>query len=328
MNQELISIVIPIYDIQEYLKSCIDSVIVQTYANLEIILVDDGSPDDSPRICDEYAKKDGRIKVIHKKNGGLSAARNAGLKAAKGEYVAFIDGDDYIASNFIEVLYKTCKDTGADISCTSFYRVYSGKLVAPYKKSDAQSFNNLEAIRDIFTAHSLCEVMTWNKLYRRTLFADNDIEFPVGKLHEDNFTTYKLLYFAHTIAFVNQPLYYYIQRDDSIMGRLFNERRLGVFEMFDEARDFFASKGVVVNNELQSSKLLSTLGLLNDYVVSDISNQHIESVLRRELKRMRHVVLNREITKKHKIMYLLARLGLTPYRIGRRLYLRYGEGVK
>lgn len=123
MKEDLISIIVPVYKVENYLSKCLDSMICQTYKNIEIILVDDGSPDNSGKICDDYAKKDSRIKVIHKENGGLSDARNAGLKIATGKYIGFVDSDDYISVEMYEKLYNQAKKEDADIACCNYYRV-------------------------------------------------------------------------------------------------------------------------------------------------------------------------------------------------------------
>ena len=306
MKTALVSIVVPIYKVEKYLARCVNSLTSQTYKNIEIILVDDGSPDNCPKMCDEYAKNDKRIKVIHKKNGGLSDARNVGLGLSRGEYIAFVDSDDYVSTNFIEVLLNTCYKNGADISCCNFYRVSNGRDTIAQKHMSSKNFTNVEAIRDIFLANSLCEIMTWNKLYRTSLFKDNDIKFPVGKVHEDNFTTYKLLYYANKITFVNQPLYYYLQRGDSIMGQTFNENRLAVLDMFSEAEAFFKYHKLDLHQELQSSRLLTILALYNDLLKHSGRNDSFVTLLHTHLKKNYSVVFNKHVTKKHKIIYMLA----------------------
>lgn len=302
----LVSIVVPIYKVEPYIYKCVDSLLRQKYSNIEIILVDDDSPDNCPRICDDYASKDTRVKVIHKKNGGLSDARNSGLETAAGEYVAFVDGDDYVSSKYIQSLYDAATQNNADISCCSYLKIYDKRSVRPPKREKLESYTNLEAIRDIFTVNSLCEVMTWNKLYKRSLFIDNKIRFPVGKIHEDNFTTYKIFYHAAKVVFIDEPLYHYVQRSDSIMGRNFNSSRFDIFEMFKEAELFFDSKSVDLTQELQSARLLWTLALYNDYLISQHKPPYLGKRLRAELRNVKALDANPFITKKHKILYNLA----------------------
>lgn len=152
-----VSIIVAIYCVEEYLRKCVDSIIGQTYEDIEIILVDDGSPDRCPAICDEYKQIDTRIQVIHKRNGGLSDARNVGIRESSGEYIAFIDGDDYVAANFVEVLIDQATAHDADISVCAYYAVYGQTLVRLAKRIDTATLTSIEALRDIFTYPSLCE---------------------------------------------------------------------------------------------------------------------------------------------------------------------------
>ena len=168
---ELISIIIPIYNVEKYLHCCINSVIRQTYKNLEIILIDDGSPDNCGKICDEYAKKDNRIKVIHKENGGLSSARNAGLDIAKGEYISFVDSDDYVAENFIEKLYKLCKENDADIAECDFYRIKANEKSMLYVSTTAVMNKELNCDDKLLVGN----VTTWRIMFNRQFIMLNNI---------------------------------------------------------------------------------------------------------------------------------------------------------
>lgn len=324
MSRVSVSIVVPVYGVQQYIDKCVESILDQKFSDIEVILVDDESPDNCPAICDDYAKKDKRVKVIHKKNGGLSDARNAGLKAATGQYIAFIDGDDYVSPDYVQTLYNACVENRSDISCCGYYKVYGDRLEQKPKIMDHKNFTNIEAIRDIFTAGTLCEVMTWNKLYRRNLFTNHDIRFPVGKIHEDNFTTYKLFYYAGRVSFINVPLYYYIQRSGSIMGKAFSSKRFHLFEMLIEAKEFFADKSEDMANELQSARLMWTLGLYNDYLTASKRNPEDGKVLRQELRSTRAIYSNKMITAKHKLLYTLVRL--SPWLYGK-MRAKYDQRV-
>ena len=219
MHNPLVSIIVPIYKVEPYLRRCLDSIINQTYTNLEIILVDDGSPDGCPQICDEYASKDNRIVVIHKENGGLSDARNAGLDICKGEYISFVDSDDWIAFSFVECLLQETCLSKADIGVTSFVRT-SNSFTAEIKldaKPNIEELSSLQAAKKIWSDEYVVFVTSWGKIYKASLFTD--IRFPKGKIHEDEYTTYKLLYRASKTIFLNVPLYFYFQRNDSIMAK-------------------------------------------------------------------------------------------------------------
>jgi len=240
-----ISVIVPIFNVGKYLEKCIDSIIMQTYKELEIILIDDGATDDSGLICDRYEKIDGRIQVIHKKNGGLSDARNAGIEIASGEYIAFIDSDDYIDVNMFERLVSLLEFESADIAVCNYTLVYEGedfsvtKILNKNKKyiviDDKMKLveNCIKNNFDIFT-------VAWNKLYRTKCFGA--IRYPVGKIHEDVFTTYKLLYNANKIVYVEDIYYYYLQRKSSIMGQKFNENRLYRLDALQEQLNFYLEK--------------------------------------------------------------------------------------
>lgn len=234
--QHLISVIVPIYNVEKYLSKCVDSIINQTYNNLEIILVDDGSPDNCPKICDEYAKKDDRIKVIHKENGGLSDARNAGMKIATGEYISFIDSDDYISNNFIETLYSAMKAENSDIIECDIVRFEEG--TEPYfenGKGEINSFTTEKAL-SLLIAENKFHQYVWNKLYKAEFVLN--IQFTKGKLNEDEFWTYRIFGQAEKVTKINKPMYFYLQRGGSIMGESFNLRRLDALEAKTERQKY------------------------------------------------------------------------------------------
>ena len=221
---EKISIIVPVYNVEKYLKKCIDSIINQTYKNIEIILVDDGSKDSSGRICDEYIEKDKRIVTIHKKNGGLSDARNEGIKKATGKYLSFIDSDDYIEENMIGNLYKSIIENDSDISTCAKIIEYSNKKIIKNNKSNF-CINNNEAMKRMLTFDEI-DTSACDKLFKKDLFLN--IKFPVGRYYEDIITKEKFsekqldsLYFAEKIekeVELNMPeikeageAYYYLE---------------------------------------------------------------------------------------------------------------------
>ena len=216
---ELISIIVPVYKVEAYLPRCVDSILAQTYKNLDIILVDDGSPDNSGKICDAYAEKDSRITVIHQANGGLSDARNAGIAVAKGAYLTFLDSDDWVPAEYTDYLYNLLKETGSAISLCNFLKTTTEELpqmtepeMVTVMKNDAILAKYID-LGDDFHPQL---VMACGKLFETSLF--ETIRFPVGRLHEDEFTTYKLFHFAAQSVISKKQLYYYWQREDSIMG--------------------------------------------------------------------------------------------------------------
>lgn len=226
-----ISVVIPVYKVEPYLDQCVRSVVDQTYTNLEIILVDDGSPDNCPAMCDAWAERDSRIKVIHKKNGGLSDARNAGLEIAAGEYISFVDSDDWVSLDMFEMLVGILKETGAQIIECGTALVYpetAEKQAAPVRTASAvQVYHTEEAMRHLLL-EDVFSPMVWNKLYCRKCIAD--IRFEVGKLHEDVFFTHQVFGNCSNIAKTEAECYYYLQRGNSIMGKPFSLGNLDSLE--------------------------------------------------------------------------------------------------
>ncbi len=217
---ELISVIIPIYKVEKYLDNCVKSVVEQTYRNLDIILVDDGSTDTCPEICDRWAEEDNRIRVIHKKNGGLSDARNSGINIAKGKYFVFVDSDDYISIDYIEEMYKKMK-ADVDIVCTGYARVTdSGDIL---KKSHVinGTFTRNEAMAEL-VENGVITTTAWGKIYRAELFSD--LRFDCGKYHEDMYIMHKILHRARKVSVIEKGVYYYRVNNQSITGVKFTSK--------------------------------------------------------------------------------------------------------
>ena len=223
---DLISIIVPVYNVEQYLRDCIESIINQSYRNLQIILVDDGSLDDCPRICDEYACKDHRIEVIHKENGGLSDARNVGVDQACGKYISFVDSDDRIAEDMIESLYDRIVGVKADMSvCQRFLIGESGDIKDDDKAlfEDYVVYGNKECVHDFMSSKGI-DTVAWGKLYRTELF--QDIRYPKGKYHEDVFITYRLVAKSNVIAVSGEKKYCHRIRNASITQSSFSSKHL------------------------------------------------------------------------------------------------------
>lgn len=225
MKKELISVVVPVYNVQNYLKRCVDSIIEQTYSNLEIILVDDGSTDMSGKICDEYAEKDKRIVVIHQSNGGLSQARNSGMKIMTGKYVTFIDSDDYVSKDYVQYLFDMIKKYDADVSICLHRNFYeNGHFDHERSKHvEIKIFDGESAVIDLCYQKSIPN-SAWAKMYKTFLL--KDIEYPVGRLYEDLGTTYKIFLKSKKIVFSSKEKYYYFQRANSIMHFKFSAKNM------------------------------------------------------------------------------------------------------
>lgn len=209
-----ISIIIPVYKVEKYLRKCINSVLSQDYKNIEIILVDDGSPDNCGNICDEYAQTDSRIIVIHKENGGLSSARNAGLDIASGDYVGFVDSDDYIEPSMYRGMIETAIQYSTPlVVCGVTYVYEDGTTAVRSQNSGIVELNFKDAIIEMNT-YRLFDMAAWSKLYRADLF--KDIRFPVGKLSEDLYVMYKIFELAKKVVYIPNRYYNYLQRQNSI----------------------------------------------------------------------------------------------------------------
>ena len=233
-----VSVILPVYNVEKDLENCLNSILNQSFKDFELIMVDDGSKDRSGIICDSYAKIDGRIKLIHQENMGLSMARNNGIDIAKGEYIIFIDSDDSIDRHTIQILYDNLVENDADISVGDYEAIYeSGKIEDEEKENNISILSNIEAVNKILDKNSIKMIVAWCKLYRRELF--ETIRYPKGKYHEDEFVTYKLLYKAERIVETDAKLYYYNQRDESITGSKYSLKRLEKLEGLKEAIDFF-----------------------------------------------------------------------------------------
>ena len=240
-ENRMISVIIPVYKVEKYLNKCVESVVGQTYTDLEIILVDDGSPDDCPAMCDAWAERDGRIKVIHKPNGGLSSARNAGLAAASGEYVFFLDSDDAISAGCIELLVDAARCDGSDICIANIVRINENgeMLKAPSFDSD-MLLSKGGVFENMAKKGSSAYVVSWGKIYRRELF--DGIFFPEGRLNEDEFTYYRLFDRCSCISVRKDALYFYLSRQGSIMSE-YTPRRLDVLEALAIQAKFFSDRG-------------------------------------------------------------------------------------
>ena len=228
-----ISIIIPIYNVEDYLPQCIDSVMNQTYENLDIILVDDGSPDSCPQICDDYALKDDRIKEIHQQNGGLSDARNAGVKIATGDFIAFVDSDDLVSLDFCQKLLAAALNNSAEIVECNYLKFKTEREISTV----ANNCNNGNEIFDTqnalqFLMRENLKQVVWNKLYR--LGVVKNIQFPKGIINEDEFWTYKVFGNARKIMKIPDVLYFYRQQEESIMGQTYHIKRLDGLKALEE----------------------------------------------------------------------------------------------
>ncbi len=276
-NDDLISIIIPTYNVVNYLEECINSIMNQSYQNLEIFLVDDGSTDGSSELCDRLKSLDDRIVVIHKSNGGLSDARNHGIQIAKGNYIGFVDSDDWIASTMYEEMLLACKRNNAQIAVCGLYRVFKNST-EHFIPSTSGVYTKDQAITELLLGKEFGD-QSCTKLYEAALFSD--VSFPVGRLFEDIFTTYKLFLKAEKVVVIDQGYYYYRQREGSITLVEFNPKKI---DLVSSIRSIMEDNRIITNdkwNRILSQRELNAIGwTLMDFFVASSSDVSIEKIMK------------------------------------------------
>ncbi len=239
----MITIVVPVYKVEKYLNRCVDSILDQTYTDFELLLVDDGSPDNCGKICDEYTKKDSRVFVIHQKNSGLSVARNTGInwfyEQNRSDYITFIDSDDWIHPEYLRILMNGITENDVKISVCNYKRVTAE---IPHESYDNFNFESTSP-EDFLVNHSWQYNYAWGKLYHKDVFVD--IRYPAGKNFEDTFTTYKVLHKCEKIAYTDPQLYYYLRNERGISRSPWNSSELVIFEAMQEQLKFYKEKGLL-----------------------------------------------------------------------------------
>ena len=235
--ESLVSVIVPVYKVEKYLRRCIDSILNQTFTGFNLILVDDGSPDNCGLICDEYAEKDNRIHVIHKKNGGLSDARNAGLdwyfEHSDSKWLTFIDSDDWIHPRYLEGLLEAERIYSTDIVVCDYLDAEEYKTFQDINKFNIININ----VEDFFIKHNTIATVAWGKIYKKRFFEGT--RYPVGKLNEDEFITYKLLFQNINISFVKNQMYFYYKNIDGIMRSFWKPKKMDALEALNEQYIFF-----------------------------------------------------------------------------------------
>lgn len=324
MQAPTISVIVPVYKVEKYLARCVDSILGQTFRDLEVLLVDDGSPDRCGALCDAYAGKDSRVRVLHKENGGLSDARNAGIDAARGEWLAFVDSDDYIDPDMYAFLYEAATREEACVATCGLYDQYANRHVERpaggyYRVTDA-----VEAVRIVLEA-KITSVTVVNKLYRRELF--EGLRFRKGKTAEDAFIMVDLLSRAERIVITNEPKYCYFHRENSITTSPFNPRDLDAVEAYE----YNARRALELSNSLADAVLLrrcwARFYVLDKLMVSDEPLDHpLVKEYRAFLKENLGFILKSSVfTKGRKLAALVLMVSTGWYR---RIVTRYRKGKR
>ena len=308
---DLISVIIPIYNVEPYMQKCVDSVLSQTYKNIEIILVDDGSTDSCGEICDLYADKDKRITVIHKENGGLSDARNAGIERIKGKYVTFIDSDDWVEPNYVECLYRLISENNADVSVCDFYYIDKDKRVynSPAKDGNVFIWNRETALKMLLTSNKMV-TSAWGKLYKSKYFKEGGIRYPKGKLYEDIPVTYEILLEANKIIFGNYVLYYYFIRPQSISNMAFSSKTMHAVEHLESVIPKILQQFPKLKQECDIALFCMNFSILLE-LDGRKENAEYENKIKYAVKKYRRtVVMSKYSTMKWRIKALTSYLGL------------------
>ena len=316
----IISIIVPIYNVGKYLPKCIESILNQTFKNFELILVNGGSTDNSGVVCDDYAKKDTRIKIIHKSNGGVSSARNAGLYVAKGEYIGFVDPDDYIDKNMYEKLYRLCIDNNSDIAICRFNREINGKIQNKESTEEIIELNNMEAMNELFKGNlyrfSLC-----NKLFSKKCF--NDVLFPEERIHEDLSTTYKLFANSKKAVYINYCGYIYVRRENSILTSTYNEKRLQAFIAWDEIIEFIDKNYYEIIEQVIATFTYwcvdNILYILNQVNNSKKKNNYLNIIQKYTTKYYIYIKRNNILSRSYKLRIRIFNINYKLFILGRKI---------
>jgi glycosyltransferase involved in cell wall biosynthesis len=260
MEEPLISVIIPVYKVEQYLDRCLNSVVNQTYKNLEIILVDDGSPDRCPKMCDEWAEKNSRVRVYHKENGGLSDARNYGTERCNGSYITYVDSDDYIDTDYVSYLYNLLSRYHTKMSICQHRVRYQGGKTIDYGSSGDEVLSNKRCLERMLY-YDVIDTSAWAKLYKKELFAD--VKYPKGKYFEDLATTYKLMFKSDQIAVGYESKYNYALRNESISNSSFSPSKLIYPLITDATCDAIVDKFPDLMDAALARKVRSRFSVLN-----------------------------------------------------------------
>ena len=325
LDMPLISVIVPVYGVEKYIEKCLKSIINQTYENLEIILVDDGSKDKSGIICENYANKDKRIKVFHKKNGGLSDARNYGIEHSKGEYLTFIDSDDYIEDDYVEYLYSLIKE-GYKMSICSLYVEYTsnGKIVN--KGNGKEIVISGKKCIEKMCYHDEVDTCAYAKLMHRSLF--QKVRYPKGKIFEDIGTTYLLFDQCEEVICGFIPKYYYVIRENSIVTSEFNIKKLELIEMTDKMAHYVDTKYPELKGATLRRKGYAYFSTLNQML--DVTDKRYLEKRKQIVKYLRKnsikIIKNRKTPNRDRIAYLCLLLGFNIYKIFWKIYIKHQRG--
>ena len=319
MTKELISIIVPVYNVEKYLKKCVDSIVNQTYKNLEIILVDDGATDNSGKICDELVELDNRIKVYHKKNGGLSDARNYGVERATGDYIGFVDSDDYINAEMYEKLYEAIKKENVDVAECNLKIVYPEKKELFTDEKYYQICNKQEYLEEYLKIEkifgSACVRLTRADIAKK-------LKFPVGKLYEDTYYAYDLIGIVDKYVIMDNPYYNYLMRENSITNAKFNPRIFDLIEIVEKFHTNVYKNYPSLKEAADCRKMYAYFSVLNSILLEEDfkNNSFYKQIIDYFKEEYTKLLRNKYITRNRKLSILLIKFSINLYR---KVLLRY-----
>ncbi len=304
-----VSIIIPIYKVEKYLRKCLDSVVAQTYKNIEVILVDDGSPDSCGKICDEYVERYSFIKVIHQNNQGLSAARNNAVPQSTGEFITFIDSDDFVTPDYVEYLVSLMKKNCAEISVGGTVYQYEEKPIKAPKEETKTGFCSVEKALINMNYGQDFSVNAWGKLYKRELVERHP--YPVEKLYEDLANTYIIVSSSNGVAYGNKQIYYWLQRTGSIMHSGFNEKQ---YDGISAVKNQLAFVTENYPNAIQAAKVryMAKIAELMSIAFQSTNSESIYKRLKSEMLYYNEVMVDQKVKKSLKIRLVALKLGYFP----------------
>lgn len=306
MNQ--ISIIVPIYNTKKYLNRCLDSIIEQSYKNIEIILIDDGSTDGSEIICEQYLNKDKRIRLFHTDNRGLSQARNLGLEKANGAYIAFVDSDDYIERNMMEKLYNMIYQYKAEISVCGF--------IKRKQENKIHIYNTEQALEKMIDYNDCFAINVWNKLYKRELW--DMVKFKPNCIYEDINTTMKLIARAKTIAYTTEQLYHYTQREGSLSKQGYTKQELDRIYNSKELYNFIEQEFPRLKRQFKTYYLFNELAVINKMIKSNREELIFIKNIRKEINKNISTIIFSKFSIRRKIQLIIFAIN---YKIYKRMYI-------
>lgn len=323
MTNELISIIVPVYKVEKYLERCVRSILNQSYRNLEIILVDDGSPDMCGQICDEMASLDNRIKVYHKENGGISDARNYGVERANGEYIGFVDSDDYIHERMYEELYKAIKKSSTLIVECGLTRIYKNKERPHYIGEDYFLVINRQGYLKEFLENKRVYGSVWCKLIHKDIA--KRIKFPTGKIYEDAFYNLELIKHVDSYTLISGNYYYYYMREGSITTKPFSLRNMDYIEIIEKIRDYTLKNFPSYKEQLFIRVGFAYISIFNELIFSyNYKKMKEYEILKRKLINIRWELLKSSCTPKSlKLALILLSVSEKMYKFILSKYKRY-----